>query len=69
MHYYDIYPPLVSMDKVFDIETTKEITLDAMAILGQDWVDMQRAAIAERWMHVYPGQGKAQRRLHERLGL
>ncbi len=58
MHYYDIYPPLVSMDKVFDIETTKEITLDAMAILGQDWVDMQRAAIAERWMHVYPGQGK-----------
>ena len=58
MHYYDIYPPLVSMDKVFDIETTKEITLDAMAILGQDWVAMQRDAIAERWMHVYPGQGK-----------
>ncbi len=58
MYYYDIYPPLVSMDKVFDIETTKEITLDAMAILGQDWVDMQRDAIAQRWMHVYPGQGK-----------
>lgn len=58
MHYYDIYPPLVSMDKVFDIETTKEITLDAMDILGQDWVAMQRDAIAERWMHVYPGQGK-----------
>lgn len=58
MHYYDIYPPLVSMDKVFDIESTKEITLDAMAILGQDWVDMQRDAIAGRWMHVYPGQGK-----------
>ena len=58
MNYYDIYPPLVSLDKVFDIETTKEITLDAMAILGEDWVSMQREAIAQRWMHVYPQQGK-----------
>jgi oligoendopeptidase F len=58
MHYYDIYPPLVSLDKTFDIETTKEITLDAMAILGDDWVEMQRNAIDDRWMHVYPQQGK-----------
>ena len=27
MRYYDIYPPLVSLDKTFDIETSKEITL------------------------------------------
>ncbi len=58
MHYYDIYPPLVSLDKVFDIETSKAITLDAMAILGDDWVDMQRDGINQRWMHIYPQQGK-----------
>jgi len=58
MRYYDIYPPLVSLDKEFDIETTKEITLDAMSILGEDWVDMQRDAIEQRWMHVYPQRGK-----------
>jgi len=58
LHYYDIYPPLVSLDRTFDIETSKTITLDAMAILGEDWVDMQRAAIDDRWMHVYPQQGK-----------
>ncbi|MCP4411667.1 MAG: oligoendopeptidase F [Gammaproteobacteria bacterium] len=58
MHYYDIYPPLVSMDKVFDIETSKAITLDAMAILGDDWVSKQKAAMAERWVHVYPQRGK-----------
>jgi len=58
MHYYDIYPPLVSLDKVFDIETTKEITLDAMSVLGEDWVSRQREAIDQRWMHVYPQQGK-----------
>lgn len=58
MHYYDIYPPLVSLDKVFDIETSKAITLDAMSILGEDWIDTQRDAIDDRWMHVYPQQGK-----------
>jgi oligoendopeptidase F len=58
MHYYDIYPPLVSLDKEFDIETSKEITLDAMSVLGEDWVDMQSAAMDERWVHVYPQRGK-----------
>ena len=58
MHYYDIYPSLVSLDKKFDIETSKKITLDAMTVLGDDWVDMQREAINKRWMHVYPQRGK-----------
>jgi oligoendopeptidase F len=58
MHYYDIYPPLVSLDKEFDIETSKKITLEAMSILGEDWVEMQKAAMDERWVHVYPQRGK-----------
>ncbi len=58
MRYYDIYPPLVSLDKEFDIETSKQITLDAMQVFGEDWVAMQRKAINERWMHVYPQRGK-----------
>lgn len=58
MHYYDIYPPLVSLDKEFDIETSKQITLDAMSVLGEDWVETQKAAMDERWMHVYPQRGK-----------
>lgn len=58
MHYYDIYPPLVELNRTFDIETTKRITLDAMAILGDDWVTMQRDGINARWMHVFPQRGK-----------
>jgi oligoendopeptidase F len=58
MHYYDMYTPLVSLDKEFDIETSKTITLDAMSILGEDWVDTQKEAMAQRWMHVYPQRGK-----------
>ena len=58
MHYYDIYPPLVSLDRKFDIEASKAITLAAMDILGEDWVEMQSEAMDERWMHVYPQRGK-----------
>jgi oligoendopeptidase F len=58
MAYYDIYPPLVELDTWFDIETSKQITLDAMGMLGNDWVSMQRQAIDDRWMHVFPQQGK-----------
>jgi oligoendopeptidase F len=29
-----------------------------MAVLGKDWVDLQRNAINQRWMHVYPQRGK-----------
>jgi oligoendopeptidase F len=58
MHYYDIYPPMVALDKEFDLDTSKAITLEAMQVLGDDWVDMQTEAIDERWMHVYPQRGK-----------
>jgi oligoendopeptidase F len=58
LEYYDIYPPLVSLDRTFDIDTTREITLDAMSMLGDDWVRRQTDAIDQRWMHVYPQQGK-----------
>jgi oligoendopeptidase F len=58
MHYYDIYPPLVTLDRKFDLKTSKKITLEAMALLGTDWVDMQREAMEDRWMHVYPQRGK-----------
>jgi oligoendopeptidase F len=58
MRYYDIYPSLVSLDREFSIEDSKRITLEAMSVLGEDWVGMQRDAMDQRWMHVYPSRGK-----------
>lgn len=58
LHYYDIYPPLVALDKKFDLDTSMKTTLAAMSILGDDWTTMQEAAMDDRWMHVYPQQGK-----------
>jgi len=58
LHYYDVYPPLVSLDREFDLDSSKAITLDAMSILGEDWVSLQKDAMDDRWMHVYPQRGK-----------
>lgn len=58
MRYYDIYPPLVSMDINFDYETSNQITLDAMGILGDDWVAKQKDGMSKRWVHVHPQKGK-----------
>ncbi len=58
MHYYDIYPPLVSLDQEFTLEEAKTMTLDAMSIFGTGWIDMQREAMDQQWMHVYPQPGK-----------
>ena len=58
MHYYDIYPPLVSLDAEFDLDDAKRLTLDAMSIFGDGWVTMQKHAMDQRWMHVYPQPGK-----------
>jgi oligoendopeptidase F len=59
MQYYDIYPPLVSLNKTFDFETSNKITLDAMGVLGNDWVSRQKEAMSKRWVHVKPQKGKS----------
>tara|TARA_Y100000588_G_scaffold85773_1_gene91089 strand:+ start:6052 stop:7929 length:1878 start_codon:yes stop_codon:yes gene_type:complete len=58
IHYYDIYPPLVSLNDEFDLENAKELTLSAMSIFGDEWISMQRHAMDQRWMHVFPQPGK-----------
>jgi oligoendopeptidase F len=58
MRYFDTYPPLAKLDRTFDIETSKAITLEAMSVLGDEWVNRQREAMGQRWMHVYPQRGK-----------
>ena len=40
LHYYDIYPPLVSLDKTFDLESSKNITLEASQLATAKLVAM-----------------------------
>jgi oligoendopeptidase F len=57
--YHDIYAPLVaSLDLKFPIEKGKALTLDAVKILGDDYVNTVRTGFESRWIDVYPQPGK-----------
>jgi oligoendopeptidase F len=56
--YYDIYPPLVQLDRSFSLEQMRTTTLAAVAPLGKDYVDRIGKATAAKWMDPYPRPGK-----------
>lgn len=54
MRYYDIYPPLVRGDYRFPLAKGKQLTLEAVAPLGSDYVQAMAAGFEGRWMDAYP---------------
>jgi len=58
LRYYDIYPPLVDLDKTFNIEDSIEITRRALEPLGQEYLSAYDKGVEGRWMHVFPQEGK-----------
>jgi oligoendopeptidase F len=54
LHYYDVYPPLVHSDLKFPLATAKQLTLEAVAPLGQDYVSTLAKGFDSRWMDAYP---------------
>jgi oligoendopeptidase F len=57
--YYDIYPPLVTLDRKFTLAEMRTTTLAAVAPLGKPYVDLLAASTAKKWMDPLPRQGKA----------
>ncbi|PTQ11684.1 oligoendopeptidase F [Sphingomonas oleivorans] len=58
MHYYDIYPPLVSLDRKFTLPEMRAITLEALKPLGKPYADQLARATAAKWMDPLPRKGK-----------
>lgn len=58
MHYYDIYPPLVTLDRPVPLAEMRTTTLAAVAPLGSDYVNRLANATAARWMDPRPRPGK-----------
>ena len=54
MRYYDIYPPLVSSDAKYSIDTGKQLMLDALKPMGPAYVAAVDKGLKDRWMDVYP---------------
>jgi len=58
IHYYDIYPPLVSLDRTFTLDQMRATTLEAVRPLGPDYQARIAKASAAKWMDPWPREGK-----------
>lgn len=59
LHLYDVYANLVSADKkTYDFENAKETVINALSILGNEYIEILKEGIENRWIDVYPNKGK-----------
>lgn len=56
--YYDIYPPMVTLDRKFPIEEAVTLTLAATRPLGDTYVNQLKQFAAKPQSHVFPAEGK-----------
>ena len=58
IHYYDIYPSLVSLERNFSLDEMRRLTLEAVKPLGPDYQARIAKATAAKWMDPWPRPGK-----------
>ena len=59
VHMYDVYTPLVEdAAERIDYESACEKVLEALEVLGEDYVELLRRGFGERWIDVYENRGK-----------
>ncbi len=59
LHYYDLYCPVVrKIDLEYSIDEAVEHILASLAPLGQEYVDVAAKGLADRWVDVFPNEGK-----------
>ena len=59
LHFYDVYTPLLEgLDKYIPIEEAKDTVYDSLAPLGEEYRNVIKHAFANRWIDVFPNEGK-----------
>ncbi|MDH5826706.1 oligoendopeptidase F [Sphingobacterium faecium] len=59
LHYYDLYAPLVDkVDLSYTVEEAEENILQSLKPLGDDYIAVSKKAFEERWIDMYPNEGK-----------
>jgi oligoendopeptidase F len=56
--YYDIYPPLVKLDRTFSLDEMRSLTIAAIKPLGADYQKQFAEVSARKWMDPRPRPGK-----------
>ena len=59
LHYYDLYAPLVEqVDLAYTVEEAVENIVKSLKPLGQEYIRVSNKAFSERWIDMYPNEGK-----------
>jgi len=59
LHLYDIYAPMVKdFNKNYTFNEAKETVLEALSVLGDDYIKNLNKAFDERWIDIYNNKGK-----------
>jgi oligoendopeptidase F len=59
LHYYDLYAPLLKgVDLKYTYDESQQHILVALKPLGSDYINVLKKGFAERWLDVYPTEGK-----------
>ena len=59
LHMYDLYVPMVGeADKKIPYEEAKEVVLNGLAPLGEDYLELLKKGFNEGWIDVYENEGK-----------
>ena len=58
LHYYDIYPALVTQSRAYSLEDAAALTLAATAPLGAEYQALLKSTLQANTMHAMPAPGK-----------
>ena len=59
LHMYDVYTPVVKdVDVKIPFEEAKKTVLEALSVLGDDYIEMLKKGFSSRWIDVYENKGK-----------
>ena len=58
-HLYDVYVDISKEDsKKYSFDEAKELVMDALKVLGDDYITNLKKAFDEKWIDIYPNKGK-----------
>ncbi len=59
LHMYDVYTPVVKDAAVkIPYEKARETVLEALSVMGEDYVELLKTGFSSRWIDVYENRGK-----------
>lgn len=59
LHMYDGYTPIVAaQNQTYEFEQAKQMVLEALKPMGEDYLSHAREGLENRWIDIYPNKGK-----------